>query len=182
MTVRILPKYTYEDYKEWQGDWQLIDGIPFAMAPSPIKKHQRLSYLIMREIDDALEECEECEVYYEIDYKVNEQTVLRPDVVVVCNDEQEKYVSVTPKIVVEVLSPSTSELDEGVKKEIYEEEGVQYYIIVNPEDLVAKVYENREGFKKVGDFTKQKWRFSFEECEGEIDFNRVFSKLKRVRS
>ena len=28
--------YTYEDYKRWEGDWELIDGVPLAMAPSPI--------------------------------------------------------------------------------------------------------------------------------------------------
>ena len=25
--------YTYEDYRQWKGDWELIDGVPFAMAP-----------------------------------------------------------------------------------------------------------------------------------------------------
>jgi len=77
------------------------------MAPSPVKGHQKLGYLIARAFDDALDECDECEVYYEIDYKVNDKTVLRPDVVVVCGDESERYVSVAPKIVAEVVSPSS---------------------------------------------------------------------------
>jgi len=36
------PRYIYEDYRHWQGDWELIDGYPFAMAPSPYGKHQKL--------------------------------------------------------------------------------------------------------------------------------------------
>ena len=39
--------YTYDDYKTWEGEWELIDGIPFArnssmMAPAPEIKHQGL--------------------------------------------------------------------------------------------------------------------------------------------
>ncbi len=180
MTARILPNYTYEDYEKWQGEWQLIDGVPFAMAPSPVKGHQKLGYLIARAFDDALDECDECEVYYEIDYKVNDKTVLRPDVVVVCGDESERYVSVAPKIVAEVVSPSTAHLDEGVKKEIYEEEGVEYFLLLYPEDLVAKIYKNSaDGFKKVGDFAKGVWRFEVEGCEGEVDFSALFARMRR---
>ena len=34
--------YTYDDYIKWEGDWELIDGIAYAMAPSPLKTHQNL--------------------------------------------------------------------------------------------------------------------------------------------
>jgi len=27
-----LPHYTYEDYKHWEGDWELINGIAYAMT------------------------------------------------------------------------------------------------------------------------------------------------------
>lgn len=29
---RYLPKYTYEDYKHWEGKWELIHDIPYAMG------------------------------------------------------------------------------------------------------------------------------------------------------
>ncbi|HZH65515.1 MAG TPA: hypothetical protein VEY10_11550 [Flavisolibacter sp.] len=38
--VKILPYYTYEDYVQWEGKWELIDGIPHAMSPAPTPKHQ----------------------------------------------------------------------------------------------------------------------------------------------
>ncbi|HJY21679.1 MAG TPA: hypothetical protein VJ279_02270 [Hanamia sp.] len=31
--VKIQPYYTYKDYCAWEGRWELIDGIPFAMSP-----------------------------------------------------------------------------------------------------------------------------------------------------
>ena len=30
-----LPHYTYEDYLCWEGRWELINGIPYAMTPAP---------------------------------------------------------------------------------------------------------------------------------------------------
>ena len=28
------PNYNYEDYKQWEGDWELIGGLAYAMAPA----------------------------------------------------------------------------------------------------------------------------------------------------
>ena len=36
------PNYNYEDYKQWEGDWELIGGLAYAMAPAPMKRHQML--------------------------------------------------------------------------------------------------------------------------------------------
>lgn len=33
--VRILPHYTYSDYCNWEGRWELIEWIPYAMSPAP---------------------------------------------------------------------------------------------------------------------------------------------------
>jgi hypothetical protein len=41
--VKILPHYTYADYVQWEGQWELIDDIPYAMSPSPVPKHQRIA-------------------------------------------------------------------------------------------------------------------------------------------
>jgi hypothetical protein len=40
---KILPHYTYDDYVHWEGKWELIDGIPYAMSPAPVPKHQVVS-------------------------------------------------------------------------------------------------------------------------------------------
>ena len=35
-----LPHYSYNDYQKWEGDWELLHGLPYAMSPSPLRKHQ----------------------------------------------------------------------------------------------------------------------------------------------
>ena len=169
--------YTYEDYKNWEGNWELIDGVAYAMAPAPLRSHQFLAGMIVYEMNKTLE-CEECEVLVEVDYKVNEYTVLRPDVVLSCNDDEEKYLIKAPKIVFEVISPSTAKRDEEIKFKIYEEEGVEFYILVYPNDLRAKIYKNVDGkFKKVGDFSKESFDFGI--CGIKVDFENVFRRLRK---
>jgi hypothetical protein len=36
--TKILPHYTYEEYWLWEGRWELIVGIPYAMIPAPMDK------------------------------------------------------------------------------------------------------------------------------------------------
>jgi Uma2 family endonuclease len=141
MSVATLLNYTYNDYAQWEGEWELIDGAPVSMAPAPTKKHQRLAGEIFMNLNQNMQEnCSFCEVLYEVDWKVAEETVLRPDIVLACDDEHEAYLTKAPKIIVEILSPATAKKDETVKFDIYEAEGVQYYILVYPDDLRAKVY------------------------------------------
>ena len=47
--IKLLPHYTYEDYCNWEGRWELIDGIPFAMSPAPTPRHQWLIANIIAE-------------------------------------------------------------------------------------------------------------------------------------
>ena len=170
--------YTYEDYKTWEGDWELIDGIPLAIAPSPLKNHQLLLFEIAFRFRLAFKHCDKCKVLGEIDYKINEDTILKPDVVVTCKeDKNEDYISVAPEIVVEVISPSTAKRDEKYKFEIYEAEKVKYYILAYPKDKKAKIYKhNGEKYIKVDDFTTQKYKFDLE-SEAEIDFSEVFERF-----
>jgi len=146
------------------------------MAPSPMRTHQNIAYSIAIELGNELE-CEECEVLGEIDYKINSDTVLRPDVVLTCGETHERYLTKAPEIIFEVISTSTAKRDEEYKYEIYEDEGVKYYCLAYPDDLKVKIYNLKDAkYVKVGDFTTQKYRFKDIECEVEIDFSKVFKK------
>jgi len=129
-----LPRYTVKDYEKWEGDWELIDGVPYALA-SPSMRHQRLVgylfFLIEKQLREN-EECEECIDTIDTDYIVNAYTVLRPDIAVVCNEKGEK-ITKTPKLVIEVVSPSSKRMDEEIKPKIYSTEGVEYYLLAYPE-------------------------------------------------
>jgi len=171
--------YTYDDYKRWEGDWELINGIPLAMAPSPVKKHQIIANRIAFDLTKSTEECTECDVVYELDYIVSEDTVLKPDIALIC-DEENDYITKAPKIVVEVISPATARRDEKHKFEIYEREKVHYYVLVYPDKLFAKVYRLIDGkYDKVGDFSGEKYLFAESECQAEIDFGAVFAKYRK---
>ena len=173
-----MPNYNYEEYKQWEGEWELIGGVPYAMAPAPVKRHQMLVGYIFSEIISKVGECPECEVLIDSDWKLNSNTVLKPDVAVVCHDSNEKYISKTPEIIFEVISPSTAQKDEGLKYSIYAKEGVQYYILIYPDDLIAKVYKNeKSSYQKVGDFDREILSFDEVVCPFSFEFNAIFERF-----
>ena len=180
--VELLPRYTYSDYKIWEGSWELIEGVPVSMAPAPMRIHQNIATQILAAMEASFDEekCPDCYVSFENDWKISNDTILRPDIVFVCDDENEQYLTKSPKIIVEILSPSTAKKDETVKFNIYEDEKVNYYILVYPDDLKAKVYTLKDNkYTKVGDFTREKLIFDEIDCGLELDFEIVFRRFQR---
>jgi hypothetical protein len=41
--AKILPHYTYHEWEQWEGQWELIEGIPYAVSPLPVPKHQKIA-------------------------------------------------------------------------------------------------------------------------------------------
>ena len=70
-----LPHYSYDDYKQWKGDWELMEGTPVAMSPAPTISHQTIAYAIAREFGNSIDDCEQCLVLGEEDYKITDDTV-----------------------------------------------------------------------------------------------------------
>jgi Uma2 family endonuclease len=179
MPLAYVEHYTVDDYDLWEGDWELIEGMPYAMAPSPMVTHQSINMKIARQLDERLDECEECQALFEIDWYVSSDTVVRPDTLVICYEPDEKLTK-KPEVIFEVTSPSTVAKDEKVKFEIYEREGVRYYILVYPDDKVAKVYELKDGaYIKMGDFSEEKTVFDLPSCQLEFDFSRIWRVKKQ---
>jgi len=56
-----IEHYTYDDYVQWEGDWELMDGIPLAMSPAPTRKHQSIAGKIFNLIENQIEEYPCCE-------------------------------------------------------------------------------------------------------------------------
>ncbi|MGB0885155.1 MAG: Uma2 family endonuclease [Chitinophagales bacterium] len=139
-----IPKYIFSDYITWKGDWELIKGSPVSMSPSPKKKHQLTSGEIFKIFsnffDKTAHKCN-CNIYYELDWKVEDDTVLRPDLMIVCDEKESDFVERTPSLIVEVLSASTQLKDRNTKFSIYEQCGVAYYIMVNPDSEKIEIYQ-----------------------------------------
>ena len=147
-TIRqFLPHYTYNDYLQWQGQWEVIRGIAISMSPMPSPRHQEIAGNIHLLLKTAvkLKGCKQCKVYQPIDYKISEDTILNPDLLVVCKPVEGQFLDFPPELVVEILSPSTAVKDRNTKYDLYENEGIKYYIIVNPADESTEVYQLIEG-------------------------------------
>lgn len=179
MPAQAIEYYTYDDYKEWDGEWELIEGMPLAMAPAPMRKHQSIATEIMYNLREQLEKCLQCEVLGEIDYKISDDTILKPDIVLTCGETHERYLTKAPEIVVEIISKSTAKRDEKYKFEIYEKEKVTYYILVYPDDLRAKVFKLKGShYDKEGDFLQESYDFEETTCKVSLDFERVFKRFR----
>ena len=171
-----LPNYTYDEYKKWEGNWELIYGVPYAMAPAPMIKHQAISNKIAWQLQDILQECKACQALLPIDWKIDESTVVQPDNLVICHTPlEEAYIKKAPKVIFEILSKSTAVVDKNLKYELYEKEGVSYYIIVDPNESIAKVYELKEGrYIKVCDVHEESVDFELDECSFTFDFSKIW--------
>ena len=54
--------YTLADYAQWQGDWELIQGRPQAMTPSPGISHKVVGGNLFRQFHKQLKDCSrDCE-------------------------------------------------------------------------------------------------------------------------
>ncbi len=175
LAERFLPHYRVSDYERWKGDWELIEGIPYALAsPSPF--HQRALARLVRLFDQSLDACPECNVYVELDWYMSEDTVVRPDMVVVCSGKSFEKLTFTPDMAVEVVSPSTREKDEELKRMLYEKKGLKWYVLVYPEDKRVKVFTLSEGFFSLVSPEKgETFELDLGECQLSLNVKEIFA-------
>ncbi|MCI5120495.1 MAG: Uma2 family endonuclease [Candidatus Electrothrix sp. AUS4] len=85
------------------------------------------------------------------------------------------FLTKAPSLIFEILSPSTSSKDRITKFNLYEEEGVDYYCIVDPKTGTAKVHVLRDGrYVKLLDATDETVTFTLKDCVFEFDFSRIW--------
>jgi Uma2 family endonuclease len=175
---KYTPHYTYQDYLLWEGKWELIAGIPYAMSPAPSIKHQRITSELNYLFVQALKQCKHCNVYDPIDWKISDDTVLQPDVLVVCKPfNNNNYLDFPPTMVAEVISPSSSKTDRREKYEIYEAQGVKYYLLLDPSFKKLEVFELVDGVYKAAAVNPSQFQFSFEsDYSIEINFTDLFEE------
>jgi Uma2 family endonuclease len=139
-----VPHYTLVDYERWEGEWELWSGIPVAMTPSPFGKHQALAARVIQRLRNELDGIgSACEVLHEIDWVIRDDMVVRPDVLLLGGGVPERYVTEPPFLIAEVLSPSTAEKDCGAKFELYQQHGVAWYLILDPDESTEQIFSLR---------------------------------------
>ena len=173
MAAKYLEYYTYEDYKKWEGDWELIHGMPYMMAPFALPSHQLISVRIVSQLERIVENCKDCYALMESEVKFSEDTIVRPDVFIKCGEIDD--ITIIPEIIFEVISKGSVKRDELLKFDLYKKEGVKYYGIVYPEDKRVKIYKliNAE-YIKIADLKKEVFKIDDLSCKIEVDFSKVF--------
>lgn len=137
---------------------QLINN-KLIISPAPKDVHQ----VILNKINIAFSKYLEKSNVGELrvapyDVHFSKQNILQPDILFIKNENldkiQDKGVFGAPDLIIEILSPSTSQIDWEEKKLIYERYGVQEYFQVEPNSksvtsffLKNGEYEEQEGTK-----------------------------------
>ena len=170
--------YNYNDYKLWEGNWELIQGHPVAMSPSPKRIHQLYGGNFFSEVKQLLKKntnCN-CEIFYELDWIANDNTVVRPDCMIICGDFKEDYLTIPPVLILEISSPSTAMVDRNTKHRLYEMYGVKYYILADSEKKTVEVFQLTDNRYKE---TKTTTFFLTSSCSIEFD---VFNLWEQISS
>ncbi len=177
LNMEDLPHYNYDDYVQWEGRWELIYGVAHAKSPSPPGiTHQSISQHIASQLERALENCQECHALLLVDWKIDEETIVQPDNLVVCGElEKKAYLNETSSLIFEILSKSTAHKDRTTKFKLFEQEGVRHYVIVDPEESIAKVYRLQDGrYIKVLDASRDNIEFDLGKCSIQFEFAKIW--------
>lgn len=145
--LQYLTHSTYDDWLHWEGRWELIEGHPIAKNPLPEPKHQRVAGLLGVAFSLPLKNQKNrtCRVYNPIDYKIAEDTILQPDMLIVCGEIIKAFLDFPPRLVAEVLSDTTVLIDRNIKFEKYQQQGVKYYLMADIDEKSLELYELQEG-------------------------------------
>lgn len=117
---------------------------------------------------------------YVADMKVriaDDEAFFYPDVMVSCdpNDQlpAQNYVKNAPKLIIEVLSPSTEVYDRGKKFILYRKlVSLQEYVLINPREYYLELYRRQDNDSWV--------LFSFDHKDAVIEFNSIGMKCNFI--
>ena len=144
MGEALLPyeeRYRVSDWEQWNDPWELIHGMPYCMSPAPAFKHQLLCSQLIVELGIQLRHCPKCRAIIPIDWETDEETVVQPDILILCQPFEGNRLRQAPACLFEILSPSTQKKDRGIKYQLYQEQGVPYYIMADPETRSTEAYQ-----------------------------------------
>ena len=140
------PKMTVEEYlaydraAEFRNEYH--DGEIFPLEAASMR-HARISLNLALEFDKQLKSTSCC-VTQAIRVRVNQRKFLYPDLLVYCGSPQltdEVQDTITnPKVIVEILSPSTADYDFGTKFRLYQAlDSFEEYLIVSQDQPRVEV-------------------------------------------
>ena len=138
-----LTSQDYINLPESDTRYELIDGELY-VAPSPTPAHQRISGMLFSAINHYVTANDLGSVFYApLDVVLSGGDVFQPDILYISKDSEiiitEINIRGAPDLVVEILSPGTSNRDRTVKRARYFVHGVQEYWMVDPQAKTIEV-------------------------------------------
>ncbi len=143
---------TYKEYEALPADgrrYEIHDG-ELSVTPAPSPQHQRVIgdlYTMLRQHvkSGGLGEV----LLSPIDCILTDISIVQPDLVYLDTARaslvSNRGIEGPPALVIEVLSPSTTEIDRSTKRQLYARHGVPYYWIVDPGARAVEAYVLSEG-------------------------------------
>ncbi len=140
-------KWTYSDYVNLPDDhnrYEMLEG-ELLMTPSPVTIHQQVSRELGFHMISFVKKNNLGEVFIApLDVKFSETNVTEPDLLFVPKENKEiikeENIQGAPDLIVEILSPYSSEIDKGKKKDIYQKFGVKEYWIIEPTQQWIEIF------------------------------------------
>ena len=152
-------KYSYADYLTWEFEErvEILKGKVFSMGATPNTSHQRISgklsgilwqkfnnmslNFFAAPFDVRLLDKKKSTLDQEI------YTVVQPDLCVICDRSKidKKGCIGAPDLIIEILSPGNSKKEMDIKYDLYEENGVLEYWMVNPSEKTISIFVLQNG-------------------------------------
>jgi Uma2 family endonuclease len=146
MATRIV--LTYADYAAIPNDgkrYELYEG-DLSVTPAPGTTHQTVVFHLAMLLSQHVTNRRLGKVFISpIDCILSDTTVVQPDVVHVDSSRlaivSERAIEGAPTLVIEVLSPSTVQIDRLVKGQLYAKHGVPYYWIADAVSRTVQAFD-----------------------------------------
>jgi Uma2 family endonuclease len=148
-------QYTYADYLTWnfKERVELIKGLIYKMSPAPSSVHQLISGYLHTDINNFLRKSD-CKAFAApFDVRLTNKrkstednviiNVVQPDICVICDPSKidKRGCLGAPNLVIEIVSKGNTKLELEQKFNLYEENAVQEYWIVQPGDQTVSVFD-----------------------------------------
>ena len=125
---------------------ELIDGQIYYQA-APSLQHQTIVGFLFKKIDNYIDvkkgPCKTIIAPYAVFLNESNKNYLEPDLMVICDESKltEQGCKGAPDLVIEIVSPSTRNMDYGKKLFLYRTAGVREYWIVDKNKNMIMVYD-----------------------------------------
>lgn len=181
--AKLKTKISVEEYLDGEEvsriRYEFINGEIYAMAEK-CQNHNRITGNILTALSNHLRDSP-CEPYMEnIKVRTTEEVFYYPDVLVTCEGEfRNKYYCEEPILIIEVISPSTEQIDRREKLRAYQQmPSIQEYVIVEQEKLGVQIHRRQpDGRWITYFFTRTDTELTLESVDLTLQLDEVYRRV-----